>query len=124
MRMVLERRLLSWGYTVVMANDGEEVIRAAAARAPDLILLDVMMPKLDGFAVCRQLKSAEQTRRIPIVLVTAKASQLSPDQVRSAGAVGLLPKPYEAEDLLKLVRSALAETGDSPSGLAAGPMAG
>ena len=111
MRKVLERRLLSWGYTVVTANDGLEVLRAAKERRPDLILLDVMMPNLDGLEACRQLKMAEETRHIPVILVTAKAAQLSGDQLRDAGVVASVPKPYDAADLLALIQKVIGPAG-------------
>src|SRR5206468_1010418 len=68
---LLEARLSAEYYEVLTARDGEAALRLAATERPDIILLDVMMPGLDGFAVCRKLKEDPETRHIPVVLVTA-----------------------------------------------------
>ena len=111
MRRVLERRILSWGYAVVTAADGLEVLRVAKERRPDLILLDVMMPNLNGLEACRQLKADNETRQIPIILVTAKAGQLSGEQIEAAGVFASVPKPYDVAELLALIQKVLGPAG-------------
>ena len=70
---ILQMRLAASGYDIVTAADGEEALAATRETQPDLILLDVMMPKLDGFEVCRRLRADASLPFIPIILVTAKA---------------------------------------------------
>jgi two-component system alkaline phosphatase synthesis response regulator PhoP len=108
MLKVLERRLTSWGYEVLLAENGQEGLRLAAERRPHLILLDVMMPAPDGLEVARQLKADRATARIPIILVTVKATQLSPEEIKASRAFRVIGKPYESEELEDAVRAALA----------------
>jgi class 3 adenylate cyclase len=104
---LLEALLTASGYEVIMAYNGMEAIEKAFTDDPDLILLDVMMPEMDGFQVCEQLKKNEWTRPIPIVLLTA-LDQLE-DKVRGldAGADDFLSKPFNKIELLARVRSLL-----------------
>lgn len=108
MLKVLERRLVSWGYDVLLAENGQEALRLATERRPNLILLDVMMPAPDGLEVARQLKSAPVTARIPIILVTVKATELSSEEIKASRAVRVIGKPYESKELEEAVRAALA----------------
>ena len=107
MLKVLERRLESWGYRVLLADHGLAALRLAQERRPDLILLDVMMPEMDGLEVCRRLRAMKETRRIPVILVTVKATQLSAEEIRGSGAFKVIGKPYEPEELEEAVRAAL-----------------
>ena len=109
MRRVMERRVVSWGYRVLTASSGDEALRVAKTEHPDCISIDVMMPGLDGLQTCRQLKAGSETREIPVVLVSAKAQQIDPEQVRASGALALLSKPYEPADLQQLIQKALGE---------------
>jgi putative two-component system response regulator len=104
-RVLLQELLQTQGYEVLIACDGEEALEATASRAPDLVLCDVMMPKLDGFEVCRRLKDDPETQFTPVVLVTALAA--SSDRVRGidAGADDFLNKPVDHSELLARVRS-------------------
>ena len=70
---ILQTRLAAHGYEILTAADGEEALALARAKQPDLILLDVMMPKLDGVEVCRRLKSDASLPFVPVIMVTAKA---------------------------------------------------
>ena len=107
MRKVLQRRVETWGYAVLSAGGGAEALRLAQERQPDLILLDVMMPGLDGLEVCRQLARAPSTRHIPVILISAKASQISGEEVEASGAFAALQKPYDPSDLLTRMQEAL-----------------
>jgi CheY-like chemotaxis protein len=107
MLKVLERRLASWGYRVLLADNGLEALRLAKEQRPDLILLDVMMPGMDGLDVCRRLHAMKETKRIPVILVTVKATQLSPVEREASGAFRIIGKPYESEELEEAVRAAL-----------------
>jgi two-component system alkaline phosphatase synthesis response regulator PhoP len=103
------------GHEVIAASDGEEALAVVAERRPDAIVLDVMMPKLDGWAVLERLKSDpdESVRTIPVVMLTALGS--GQDQVRGGieGAVRYLPKPVAPDELIAAVRSAI-EGGPEP----------
>ncbi len=106
-RQLLEDDLVSQGYQVVTAQDGEEAMEKVAAEPPDLILLDVMMPKLDGYEVCRRLKSDPRTILIPVVMVTSL--QATPERIKGieAGADDFLTKPFNEQELMTRVRSLL-----------------
>ncbi len=106
-RDILEARLTAHGYEVLHAGDGEEALAAAKAHRPDLILLDVMMPKLDGFEVCRRLKSDPAMSFVPIILVTAKAESKDVVDGLDAGADEYLTKPIDQKALVARVKALL-----------------
>ena len=103
----LKDELSGEGYRVATAQDGEEALAKVAAEAPDLILLDVIMPKLDGYEVCRLLKSDGRTILIPVVLITSL--QATEERIKGieAGADDFLSKPFNRQELLTRVRSLL-----------------
>ena len=101
------RPLRAAGHTVHTAADGEEGLRQARLLLPQLILLDVVMPRLDGFATCKQLKRDPSTAKIPVVLVTSKDGENDRFWGRRQGADEHLPKPYTAERLMALVAAFL-----------------
>ena len=107
-RELLEEFLVAEGLEVVTAPDGRSSLEAFARLAPDLVLLDVNMPFVDGFEVCRRLKSNPDTRLTPVVLVTALSA--TDDRVRGikVGADGFLSKPVDHSELLAHVRSLLS----------------
>lgn len=96
------------GYECLTAADGEEALRAVAERRPDLILLDLMLPKLNGFKVCRQLKSDPGTGAIPIVMLTARTQERDRILGRETGADEYVTKPFEIDDLLEVVARRVA----------------
>jgi adenylate cyclase len=106
-RDILVTRLESSGYETLQAADGEEALRAVAQHHPDLVLLDVMMPKLDGIETCRRLKSAGDLAFTPVILVTAKTTTEDIVAGLDAGADEYLTKPIDQPALVARVRSVL-----------------
>ena len=108
---LLDAHLTEAGYHVLTAANGQDALTAVAAHAPDLILLDVMMPVLDGYEVCRRLKSNEETAFIPIVMLTALQDFEHRLQGIELGADDFLTKPFNHLELLTRVRSLLRVKG-------------
>ncbi|WP_017324932.1 HD-GYP domain-containing protein [Synechococcus sp. PCC 7336] len=108
-RMAARDLLESVGHTVIEACDGREALEVVQEAQPDLVLLDVMMPSLDGFEVCRKLKARDNTRLIPVVLVTALNNRNSRVRGIEAGADDFLSKPYDRVELLARVRSLIRQ---------------
>jgi class 3 adenylate cyclase/CheY-like chemotaxis protein len=106
-RDILARRLEAHGYDLLMAVDGEEALTRARESLPDLILLDIMMPKMDGLAVCRHLKTDKTLPFIPIILVTARADSRDIVAGLDTGADEYLTKPVDQSALVARVRSIL-----------------
>src|SRR6201993_4288690 len=104
---ILITRLEKHGYELLQAGDGEEALASVAQHRPDLILLDVEMPKLDGFEVCRRLKNDPAMPFIPIVLVTARSASQDVITGLDAGADEYLTKPIDHAALIARVRSML-----------------
>jgi CheY-like chemotaxis protein len=98
-RMVVERRLVTAGYAVVTAGNGRDGLLAAKKERPDLILLDINMPDMDGGEVGQQLKSDPGTAGIPIIYLTALADRT----IREAGGQHFLSKPYNPKELLEAI---------------------
>ncbi len=94
-REMLARRLERRGYTVLLATNGVECLELVAFQRPDLILLDVEMPVMDGLEAARRLKGNEQTRQIPIIAVTAHTMTGDDQRALAAGCDGYHPKPIE-----------------------------
>ncbi len=93
---------------VAVADNGEECLAKVAEFAPDVILLDVMMPKLDGYATCRKLKENPATRDIPVIFLTAKAQHYEVKQGMESGALGYLIKPFDPMTLHDQIADLLA----------------
>ncbi len=104
---LIELRLKSAGFEVIAAYDGEEGLKKAQGDKPDLILLDIIMPKIDGLVVCRRLKDDPETSKIPVIIVTASGGKNLQQRSRDAGADDLVVKPFEAEDLLSKISNFL-----------------
>ena len=100
-------RLERAGYTVIVARDGEEALELAFREQPDLAVLDVMMPKVDGFEVTRRLRADEATRRMPIILLTAKSQEADVQQGFDAGADDYIRKPFSPDELRVRVQAIL-----------------
>ena len=99
--------LKATGYEVAVATDGIEAINSVKADRPDLILLDVMMPILNGFQACRQLKDDPQFKNIPVILLTAKSTESDQFWGIEAGADAYITKPYNEKELLVKIKELL-----------------
>ncbi len=105
--LVMESMILHGRYELVKAKDGEEAIELALAERPDLILLDVMMPKLDGFSTCARLRQLEATKHTPIIMVTTRGEEANFERGYSVGCSDYVTKPINAAELLSKVRNYL-----------------
>lgn len=105
---LLETILRLRGFEVVYARDGLEGIEIARRELPDLIMLDVMMPKLDGFKACRQLKEDPLTRDIPVIFLTARLEETDAETGRQAGGAEFLNKPFKSQQIVALLDRYLA----------------
>ncbi len=94
------------GFEVFLAEDGQECLDVVETVAPDVITLDVVMPRLDGFSTAARLRSGSATQDLPIVMVTACAQESDLARGRELGVEAYLTKPFEPEDLVHAVRSA------------------
>ncbi len=104
---VLAECLSEAGYALLVAEDGEDALALTARNAPDLILLDVMMPGIDGFATCRRLKERAETRDIPVIFMTALTDTAEKLKAFEAGAVDYITKPIQHEEALARVNTHL-----------------
>jgi DNA-binding response OmpR family regulator len=105
MRTALEDVLRGEGYRILTANDGESGLKRAISEKPDLILLDIMMPRLDGYAVCAELR--RRSNSVPVLMLTAKGQVEDRVEGLDAGADDYLVKPFSTEELLARVRALL-----------------
>ncbi|KAB2896358.1 MAG: response regulator, partial [Kofleriaceae bacterium] len=101
---VVQLVLTKAGFEVVAAPDGEAGLEAARAQAPDLILLDFVMPKMNGYQVCRELANDEALREIPVVLMSAKGDQVGERFVKVMGIVDYITKPFSPEAITAVVQ--------------------
>jgi two-component system alkaline phosphatase synthesis response regulator PhoP len=107
-RMLCRVNLRASGMEVIEAADGEAALETARRELPDLILLDVMMPGLDGWAVARELGADEATREIPVIFLTARAESADRRLGRQLGGVGYVVKPFDPVAIGELVEDVLA----------------
>jgi two-component system cell cycle response regulator DivK len=108
-RDMLSRRLIKKGYEVVMALDGEQALEMAQAEAPDLILMDISLPGLDGWEVTRRLKANPETKAIPIIALTAHAMAGDKEKCLEAGCNDYDTKPVEFPRLLGKIQDLLGK---------------
>ncbi len=101
----LQRKLNKLGYLASTADDGEKALDEAFSNPPDLVLLDVKLPKLSGIEVCRRLKADDRTRNIPVIVLSAKAQSAEIKQGLEAGADKYLCKPIGFPDILREIRA-------------------
>lgn len=97
------------GYNVLVATNGEEGLNVARQEKPDLILLDLMLPKLDGYKVCRLLKFDERYKSIPILMLTARTQEKDKILGKETGANEYLTKPFDMDELMAKIKSYLTK---------------
>lgn len=105
--IILRERLENEGFEISTAYSGEEAIKKALTESPDLILLDVMMPEMSGFEVCKRISENEKTREIPIILLTALVEPKDIKEGFQAGAYDYIKKPFNKVELIARINSAL-----------------
>jgi len=101
---LVKMRLETNGYEVLSAFDGQEALDKARKEKPDLIILDLMLPKIDGYKVCRMLKFDEKYKKIPIILFTARAQESDKKMGQDVGADSYIVKPFEPKALLAKIK--------------------
>ena len=109
LRLYLEKE----GYTVVLAADGEQAIERFNAENPDIVLLDIMMPKLDGWQVCRDIRKKSNC---PIIMITAKGETFDKVLGLELGADDYVVKPFDAKEIVARIKAVMRRTGKSSSG--------
>ena len=112
---LLEYNLKKAGYRVFLAKDGPLAIEAAGGKGPDLIILDIMLPDMDGLEVLRRLKASEATRDIPVIMLTAKGEEVDRVVGFELGAEDYITKPFSPRELLLRVRAVLKRASEAPA---------
>jgi len=112
--LMMERMMLrDCGFDIVTAKNGEEAVEKALAERPDLILLDVVMPKMNGFEACRALRAREETRSIPIIMCTTRGEATNVQEGFDAGCTDYVTKPFNATELMGKIRLNLGNEAGS-----------
>ena len=114
---MLEYNLQEEGYDTIAALNGEDGVALATAKQPDLLILDIMLPRLDGFEVCRMLKSRPATARIPIIILSAKSQETDKVVGLELGADDFVTKPFSPRELIARTRAILRRGISSDTGL-------
>jgi two-component system phosphate regulon response regulator PhoB len=107
-RHLVSYKLTKGGFAVNAAADGVTALREAHREPPDLVILDVRMPRMSGLEVCRELRAGARTARVPIIMLTARARPQDLEQAYAAGATDYVVKPFSPRELLHRVEAALA----------------
>jgi two-component system alkaline phosphatase synthesis response regulator PhoP len=102
-------RTLDKDYVVLEATNGEEAVEIAKEQKPDLILMDLIMPKMDGYAACSQIKADQATKGIPVVILTAVGHELNKKFATEMGAEAYITKPFNVQELIDVITPLLAK---------------
>lgn len=105
---LMRNAIAGLGHSVVVASDGEQALELAKRETPDLVLLDVVLPRMDGFQVCRKIKKDPQTAKIPVVLVSSKTQESDKFWGLKQGASAYICKPFSPEELASTVSKTLS----------------
>jgi chemosensory pili system protein ChpA (sensor histidine kinase/response regulator) len=109
-RKITSRTLTREGFAVITAKDGVDALQLLADRTPDVILLDIEMPRMDGFEFTKMIKADPKNAHIPIIMITSRTAEKHRNRARELGVDLYLGKPYQEEELLKNLREMLALT--------------
>ena len=104
---ILKSVLVEEGYEVIAAADGQQALNLAKTEKPDLIILDLMLPKIDGYKVCRMLKFDEKYKNIPIIMLTARTKESDEKLGKEVGADAYIKKPFEPEMMIDEIKKLL-----------------
>ena len=115
-RRILRDLLSNAGFELIEATDGEQGVAAAAAERPDLILMDIQLPVIDGYEASRRIKANPELRHIPIIAITSYALAGDEQKTAAAGCEGYVAKPFSPRQVLALVRQFLRDNGGASSG--------
>jgi DNA-binding response OmpR family regulator len=107
---IVALKLTNAGYEVITAMDGEEAVELCKTQRPAMVITDYQMPFLSGVALCTQLQACDQTRGIPIMMLTARGFDISPEQMAESGISVLLGKPFSPREVLRQVQELLEDT--------------
>jgi len=102
-------RMLDKDYLVLEATNGEEAVEIAKGKKPDLILMDLIMPKMDGYTACSEIKADQATRGIPVVILTSVRNELNKKFAMEMGAEGYITKPFDIQELRDVITALLAK---------------
>lgn len=116
---ILKYNLSQEGYELFVANDGEQGLKEANSKRPSLILLDLMLPKIDGLELCRQLKAREATREIPIIMLTAKGAESDIVLGLGLGADDYMTKPFSPKELVARIRAVMRRSKEAATSASA-----
>lgn len=105
---VIEGLLTPHGYEVVFARDGREALTLMSNTKPDLVLLDIFMPGMDGYSTLGEIKKDIKTKEVPVVMVTAVGQELNKMLAQQLGAAGYITKPFKSSELLEMINNLLA----------------
>ena len=109
-RLVCRLNLDSAGFQTLEAADGETALELARSEQPDLILLDIMLPGIDGWGVAEELAASPETREIPILFLSARSDRADEERGHEVGGLGYITKPFDPEELIDRVRDVLERT--------------
>ena len=107
--LMMERLILHNEYDLVTARNGQEAVSAAASERPDLILLAVVMPTMDGFAACKKIRESKEIGAVPIIMVTTRAEQENVEKAFQSGCNDYIAKPINSVELISKIRNCLSE---------------
>ena len=108
--LMMEKMILaSEPYTLITAGDGAQAVAKAADEKPDLILMDVVMPTMDGFTACRELRQRDETRAIPVIMVTTRGESGNVEQGFASGCSDYITKPINGSELIAKIHNLLGE---------------
>ena len=115
-RHVLSMKLANAGYEVVTATDGEEALELCLSERPDLMCTDYQMPFMSGLELCEKLRQREETRNMPVLMLTARGFEIEPDRKAAGGIIHVLSKPFSPREVLTKVQELIGEADPGKDG--------